>query len=388
MQPIYTWLLCLLVGSLPLAAQVRTGAERTEAYLHLLKGRRVGLLVNHSAQIDGRHLLDTLIAQGISVVRVFAPEHGFRGRAEAGAHLNNETDQRTGVSIVSLYGKKLKPSDDDLADLDIVVFDIQDVGARFYTYISSLFYMQEACARNGKAFLVLDRPNPNGHYVDGPVLEAGKTSFVGIAPLPVVHGCTVGELANMFLGEGWIQPGPGFALHVSRCDRYTHQTYYELPVQPSPNLPNMRSVLLYPALCLFEGTVVSVGRGTEKPFQCIGHPSYKKGPYQFKPGPNSGANNPLHKGVVCRGYDYSSVPEERIFKQKKLDLKPLMQFYRHFPDKNRFFLANGFFDLLAGNGRLRLQIERGVSEADIRASWQPALDQYKLMRKRYLLYPE
>jgi uncharacterized protein YbbC (DUF1343 family) len=388
MYPIRLCILLMLFCGGSLRAQVRTGAERAEAYLHLLKGRRVGLLVNHSAQVGGTHLLDTLLSQGINVVRVFAPEHGFRGMAEAGKKLDNETDPRTGIPIISLYGKKLKPAEADLADLDIVVFDIQDVGARFYTYISSLFYMEEACARNGKAFLVLDRPNPNGHYVDGPVLEPDKTSFVGIAPLPVVHGCTVGELANMFVGEGWIRPGPGFSLHVARCERYTHQTYYELPIKPSPNLPNMRSVLLYPALCLFEGTVVSVGRGTDQPFQCIGHPTYKRGSHQFVPAPNSGAQQPMYRGLVCRGYDYSHWSEAHLFKQKKLDLKPLLQFYRHFPDKQHFFLTNGFFDLLAGNEALRRQIQQGLSEADIRASWQPSLNRYKHMRSRYLLYPE
>ncbi|MDX2133236.1 MAG: DUF1343 domain-containing protein [Saprospiraceae bacterium] len=380
--------LVLSINSTLLPAQVITGAERTAEYLPLLEGKCVGLLVNHSSRVGDLHLLDTLLRLGVEVQRVYAPEHGFRGTADAGDRVNDDLDDRTGIPIVSLYGKKLKPTVEDLNGIDIVVFDVQDVGARFYTYISTMYNMLEACAGLGIPFLVLDRPNPNGHYVDGPILERRELSFVGVARLPIVHGCTVGELANLFVGEGWIEPRAPFFLSVVRCENYTHSTFYDLPVKPSPNLPNARSILLYPSLCLFEGTVISVGRGTDWPFQRIGHPSFTLGNFVFTPRSNSSARRPLYENMSCNGYDFRHLDVDSLFAVRQLDLKPLLNFYHHFPDKKHFFLKNDYFDMLAGNNELRKQIKKGETEAEIRASWREGLDAYKAVREKYLLYAE
>lgn len=370
------------------APRVVVGAERLDVYLPLLEGRQVGLVVNPTARVGGTHLLDTLIARGVCVTRIFAPEHGFRGEEEAGQEVRNGLDVRTGTPVVSLYGRKKKPSADDLAFVDVVVFDIQDVGARFYTYISTLYYVLQASGAAGRPVVVLDRPNPNGHYVDGPLLEEDLESFIGIAPLPVVHGCTVGELARYFTGEDWVMPGPKPRLTVICCENYTHRTRYDLPVKPSPNLPDVRSVLLYPSICLFEGTTASVGRGTETPFQLVGHPDFPPGGFSFTPLCNDAARTPPHEHRTCHGYDLRAVPLDSLFNSRQLDLHWLLDFYCEFPDKERFFLKNGFFDLLAGTPELRRQIELGTSEAEIRASWQPGLEYFKLVRQPYLLYPE
>lgn len=334
------------------------------------------------------HLVDTLYASGVCLSRIFAPEHGFRGAAEAGALIKDEQDQRTGTPIVSLYGKKKKPLPEDLEAVDVVVFDIQDVGARFFTYISTLFYVLEACAEQGKPVIVLDRPNPNGHYVDGPVLDMRLTSFVGIAPLPIVHGCTVGELARLFAGEYWIRQPQKLDLQIIPCENYTHATPLELSVKPSPNLPNTRAVLLYPSLCLLEGTTVSVGRGTDWPFQVLGDPVFASDSFWFVPHPNAGSRYPPHEGWVCRGFDLRDVPLDSLWAQKQLNLKYLLDFYRQYPKKDGFFLSNGFFELLAGTYSLRHQIEAGLSEAEIRATWQEDLKSFREIRKKYLLYSE
>lgn len=367
--------------------RVVVGAERLDLYLPMLAGKQVGLVVNPTARVGATHLLDTLLARGVCVTRIFAPEHGFRGEEEAGEEVRNGLDVRTGTPVISLYGRKKKPSTTDLAFVDVVIFDIQDVGARFYTYISTLFYVLEACAANDKPILVLDRPNPNGHLVDGPLLEPDLESFVGIAPLPLAHGCTVGELARYFTGEDWIWKGPRPSLTVVPCLHYTHHTPYDLPVKPSPNLPDSRSVLLYPSICLFEGTVASVGRGTDTPFQLIGHPDFPVQDFCFIPRCNTGAKSPLFDNQRCYGYDMRGISIDSLRARSELDLHWLLDFYCEYPDKSRFFLKNNFFDMLAGTPELRRQIELGTSEAEIRASWQPGLDFFKSVRKPYLLYP-
>ena len=369
--------------------QLQTGAEQTEQYLRLLKGKKVALVVNQTSVVGKQHLVDTLLTLGINITKVFAPEHGFRGLAAAGEKIANTTDQQTGLPILSLYGKTKKPTPDMLANVDVVVFDIQDVGARFYTYISTMQYVMEACAENNKAAIVLDRPNPNGHYVDGPVLEPLYKSFVGLSKIPVVHGLTVGELAQMINGEKWIgtQTCP---LTVVSCKNYTHKSVYEPSIKPSPNLPNARAIYLYPSLCFFEGTVVSVGRGTDLQFQVIGAPKYPAArmPYSFAPTPHEGAPLPPYNGEICYGYDLSNLNPTEIRKHQAIDLQWLIRMYNEYPDKKGFFSNAAFFDKLAGNGKLREQIIAGQSEEDIRQSWQEDLTTFKAMRKKYLLYPD
>jgi uncharacterized protein YbbC (DUF1343 family) len=360
-----------------------------EVLLPLLKGKRIGCVVNHTAVVGSTHLVDTLLQQGVNIRRIFAPEHGFRGAAEAGEHIKDGVDTRTNLPIVSIYGKKRKPDATDLADIDAVIFDIQDVGARFYTYISTLFYLIEACQEFDKELIVLDRPNPTGHYTDGPVLQSAYTSFVGIAPIALVHGCTVGELARMFDGEQWTKKqAQKLRLTVVPCQNYTHQTRYDLPLPPSPNLPDMRSVLLYPSICLFEGTTASLGRGTPTPFQIIGHPDFPDKTFSFVPKSVPASKEPPQLGNVCYGYDYRSRSLDSLRAVNHLDLKPLLNFYQKMPNKQSFFLSNLFFDKLAGNNTLRQQILEGKSESEIRASWEPALSAYKSIRKKYLLYAE
>lgn len=369
-------------------AQLLTGAACTDEYLPQLQGKRVGLVVNHTSLVGAAHLVDTLRAAGVNISIVFAPEHGFRGGADAGAAISDSTDARTGILIRSLYGKNKKPSPADLQRIDVMVFDIQDVGTRFYTYISTLFYVSEACAEARKPLIVLDRPNPNGHYVDGPVLETPYKSFVGMAPVPLVHGCTVGELAQMFKGEKWINAADSLPLSIVPCAFYTHDTHYAPPVRPSPNLPDVRSILMYPGLCLFEGTKVSVGRGTDRPFQRIGYPDFPAGKTAFTPSSTPGAQNPPYNGQACEGFDLTETTLDSLYAMKKIDLSWLLFFFEKSPRKDDFFVKTGFFNLLAGNRTLRVQVEQGMKESEIRASWQPGLQQYKAMRSRYLLYPE
>lgn len=354
----------------------------------MIRDKQVALVVNHSSLVGKTHLVDTLYNMGACIVRILAPEHGFRGAEDAGETVRDGQDVRTGIPILSLYGKKKKPAPEDLEGIEVVVFDVQDVGARFYTYISTLFYVMEACAEQGKQVIVLDRPNPNGHYVDGPVLDMRYTSFIGIAPLPVVHGCTVGELARLFKGEYWIGAADKLDLAVIPCKNYTHQTPYDLPVRPSPNLPNMRSVLLYPSLCFFEGTVVSLGRGTPAPFQILGHPDYPECNFSFTPESGYASRYPPQEGKTCWGLDLRTIRVDSLRKNTALSLHYLLDFYHCLPHTETFFLPNRFFDLLAGNSTFREQILAGYSEREIRTSWAYDLGIYKEIRKKYLLYAE
>ncbi|HHN48767.1 MAG TPA: DUF1343 domain-containing protein [Bacteroidales bacterium] len=361
-----------------------TGAERTQIYLPQLRGRKVALVANHTSVIGSTHLVDSLLALGVDVKKVFAPEHGFRGEAEDGAHIASGIDSKTGVMVVSVYGQKRKPAPDDLKDIDIVIFDIQEVGARFYTFISTMSLAMEACAEIGIPFMVFDRPNPNGFYVDGPVLETEFSSFVGMHPVPVVHGMTVGEYAQMLIGEGWLAGGIRCELFVVPMLNYHHQILYELPVRPSPNLPDMASVYLYPSLCFFEGTIISVGRGTDKPFRIIGHPDYAIGNYTFTPQKIPGASvNPPHKGQLCKGFDLSYLADS-ILVHKQLNLQPLIDAWNYFQDHEKFF--SNYFDRLAGTSSLRKQIMQGMSEDEIRESWQADLKKFEALRKKYLIY--
>ena len=366
---------------------LKVGAERLDLYLPNLRGSRgVALLVNQTSMVGHTHLVDTLLGLGVKVAKIFAPEHGFRGSADAGEKVRDGKDLQTGLPIVSLYGSSRKPTSKDLEGIDVVVFDIQDVGARFYTYISSMHYVMEACAEQGVRFLVLDRPNPNGHYVDGPILQEKYQSFVGMHPVPIVHGMTVGEYAGMINGEGWLANGAKCELTVVPCAGYTHLTPYELPVAPSPNLPNMRAIYLYPSICFFEGTVASEGRGTPHQFQVYGHPDYPEGDYSFTPVSMPGAKYPKLEGQLCRGYSLVGRPPDSIRSEAKINLSYLINFYREFPDKDDFFLKNLFFDKLAGGPQLRRQIVAGKTEAEIRETWQEGLEAFREVRQKYLLY--
>ncbi len=368
--------------------QILCGADQVHRYLSALQNKRIGLLVNQTSRVNGRHLVDTLLALNVEVKKIFAPEHGFRGEADAGEQLADGKDPKTDLPLISLYGRKKKPSAEDLAALDMLIFDIQDVGARFYTYISTLHYVMEACAEHGVKMLVLDRPNPNGHYLDGPILRPAYQSFVGMHPVPVVHGMTVGEYARMINGEGWLKDGQKCALQVISCMNYDHRTFYKLPVRPSPNLPNMRSIYLYPSLCFFEGTKLSVGRGTPEQFQVIGHPEVEMGDYYFTPEPMPGAKYPKHQAKKCRGIDLSDLTVEELQSRRYIDLSYLIDFYQAFPDQEQFFLKNGFFDKLAGSSALQRQIREKVPAAEIRNSWQAGLDIFRQIRRKYLLYKD
>ncbi|GAB2591592.1 exo-beta-N-acetylmuramidase NamZ family protein [Spirosoma areae] len=381
-------LACQAQTSQKAAPPIQTGADQLAVYLPALLGKRVGLVVNHTSRIGRTHLVDSLLARGVTIKTIFAPEHGFRGQATDGEEISSSRDSRTGIMIASLYGATRKPTPRQMDSLDVLVFDIQDVGTRFYTYISTMQYVMEACAEANKPLYVLDRPNPNGHYVDGPVLDPKFKSFVGLNPIPVVYGLTIGELAQMINGEGWLTglsntPKKTCPLTVVPLKNYTHQTPYVLPVPPSPNLPNQQAVLLYPSLCFFEGTVVSVGRGTDKQFQVIGSPYTNYGPYTFTPVDKPGAVNPPLEGKACYGLDLSKA----TISKQGLMLTYFFDFFKRASDKSAFFLANNGIDRLAGTDQLRLQLLAGVPEAKIRKSWQPALDSYKQIRKKYLLYP-
>jgi len=362
------------------------GADRTSLYIPLLKDKRVAVLTNQSGMIGTTHVVDSLLSLNVNVVKVFAPEHGFRGDADAGEHVKDGKDLRTGLNVISLYGNNKKPKPDQLVDVDAILFDLQDVGARFYTYISTLHYVMEAAAESKKQVIVLDRYNPNGFYVDGPVLDPAFSSFVGMHPVPIVHGMTMGEYARMINGEGWLNGGVVCALEVIACANYTHDKEFAPPIPPSPNLPNGASIWLYPSLCLFEGTIVSVGRGTEKPFQCIGYPGCPVGLYHFTPRSMPGAKNPPFLGKECTGLDLQEFGMIQARMDKQLNLQWLVEMYNSAPDKAKFF--NPFFDKLAGSSGLREQIISGAEEATIRASWQPGLEQFKKIRAKYLLYPD
>lgn len=362
------------------------GAERYHEYEHLLKEEKVAVVANQSSLInDSTHLVDYLVQKGIDVVRVFSPEHGFRGDQDAGKSVKDQRDPKTGLKIISLYGKQKKPAYDHLADINVVVFDLQDVGVRFYTYISTMHYVMLACAEMKIKVIVLDRPNPNGHYVDGPVLKSEFKSFVGMHNVPLVHGMTIGEYANMVNDEGWLGKGIHCDLTVISCRNYDHNDFYKLDVKPSPNLPNMSSIYLYPSLALFEGTIVSVGRGTDSPFQIIGHPNLNEGDIEFTPKSTPGARSPKLMGEKCKGFYLKEFGETKMPWRKELYLFWLINMYKNL-DQDNFFLQNGFFDLLAGTDQLRLQILAGKKESDIRLSWKEELDRFKKIRKKYLLY--
>jgi uncharacterized protein YbbC (DUF1343 family) len=363
-------------------SKVIVGAEKTDEYLPLLKSKKVGLVVNHTSNIGKTHLVDLLIAKKINVKRIFAPEHGFRGEVSAGDHISNSKDPSTGVDIVSIYGNTKKPTVAMLKDLDIVVFDIQDVGVRFYTYISTLYYVMQACAENNKTLVILDRPNPNGHYTAGPILVLKFQSFVGMNPIPVVHGLTVAELAQMNNGENWLGKGLKCKLKIIKCGAYTHQTPYILPTKPSPNLPNNTAIGLYSSLCLLEPTIISVGRGTDLQFQIAGGPNSAFGSYIFTPVDKPGAQNPVNEGKLCYGLDLSQ--ENGL--NHRFSISYFIDFYKKHGAGDSFFSSKSFFNKLIGNDWVIKDIEAGLSATEIEKKWQVDLDKYRNKRKKYLIY--
>jgi len=367
---------------------LRTGADRTELYVNFLKNKNIGMVINQTSVIGKNQVpsVDSLLKLGIRVNKIFGPEHGFRGTASNGASVDDTVDPKTGIPAISLYGKHYKPTPTDLEGLNLMVFDIQDVGARFYTYLSTLHYVMEACAENHIELMILDRPNPNGFYVDGPVLDTAYRSFVGLDPLPIVHGLTIAEYAQMINGEGWLKNHVKCKLKIIKVAGYTHDTPYTLPINPSPNLNTPHSILLYPSVCLFEGTTLSLGRGTLVPFQVLGHPSLdKKFRFAFTPISIPGmSEDPPQKDKLCFGIDLRGYDVNQFRVSKKIDILWLKKLYEAFPDKEHFF--NAYFTKLAGTDELRKQIEAGKSEEEIRKSWEPALTRYKEMRKKYLLY--
>ncbi len=374
--------------------QIIPGDEKMELYLPLLQGKKVAVFANQTSVIKGSHIVDTLVKKGVDVVVIFGPEHGFRGTADAGEHVLDGIDSKTGIPVISLYGDHKKPTKDDLKGVDVILFDIQDVGVRFYTYISSLQYLMEAALDQNKPLIILDRPNPNGFYIDGPVLDTAFRSFVGMQPVPIVYGMTIGEYALMLYGEKWLQLNTyneqkKKLITVISCKNYTHDSKYALPVNPSPNLREMQSIYLYPSLCFFEGTVISEGRGTSTPFQVFGHPDLPHRLYSFTPLPNEGAKSSKCFYKKCYGWILSGSEKEVLdLLDKKIQLQYLIKAYQQFPGKDSFFLKNNFFNKLAGNDRLMRQIKEGVTESEIRKSWNPALDSFKVVRKKYLLYKD
>ncbi len=361
-------------------ANIKTGADNYVAYLPLLKDKKVGIVTNQTGILTNKtHLVDFLLEKKINLQKIYAPEHGFRGTADAGELIKDGKDTKTGLPIVSLYGNNKKPKPEQLAGIDVLVFDLQDVGARFYTYISSLHYVMEACAENNITLIVLDRPNPNGNIVDGPILEKEFTSFVGMHQIPILHGMTIGEYAKMINGEKWLKSSIQCKLEIIPCLNYTRDMPYSLLTKPSPNLPNDQAINLYASLCLFEGTNVSMGRGTEKQFQIYGSPFLPKSDFSFIPKPNLGAKEPTYKDQLCYGEDLSA-----IAKVNQLELKWLIKAYQKTADKSKFF--NDFFTKLAGTKKLQQQIEAGTSETEIRNSWKKGIEDFKAMRKPYLLY--
>lgn len=379
------------------------GAENITQYLPLLQGRKVALIINQTSRIRNTLLADTLQKRGVNLVKIFVPEHGFRGTANAGADIGNSMDSETRLPVISLYGDNKKPKPSQLEDVDVVIYDLQDVGVRFFTYISTLQYAMEACAEQHKKFIVLDRPNPNGSYVDGPILDPALKSFVGMQPIPIVYGMTPGEYAKMLKGEGWFNKANQLDLKIISCTNWDHKSSYSLPVPPSPNLRTTTSVSLYPSLCLFEGTVISVGRGTNKPFMQWGHPMLEgisndgrfspkgfgkrsKGLDSFRPASVIGATNPPYQGKTCYGRDLSSMENNNRIVQPAFTIGWLLEAYQLFPEKSKFF--NSFFEKLAGTPVLRKQIESKMDEASIRKTWQPGLEKFKKIRKKYLLYQD
>ncbi len=374
-------------GAVPERDEVRfaTGAERVEEYLPLISEKNIAIVANQTSMIGDRHLADTLLSLGVNLVAIFAPEHGFREMADAGEHIKGGIDQKTGIPVISLYGSRMKPSPEEMEGIDLVIFDIQDVGARFYTYISTMHYVMEACAKAGVPLIVMDRPNPHGHYYDGPLLEPSQNSFVGMHPVPVVHGLTVGEYAMMVNGEGWLENGIRCDLTVIGMSGYSRDYRYIIPVRPSPNLPNQLSIYLYPSLCFFEGTQISVGRGTPYPFQIYGSPYLPYSGFSFTPESRPGATNPPFLGRLCHGTDLRDSESRGIVPPDRLMLSFLIEAYNSYRGESGFFTP--FFDRLAGTTRLREQIVAGKSEEEIRESWSEDLKSYGEIRERYLIYP-
>jgi uncharacterized protein YbbC (DUF1343 family) len=385
-------IILLLKLSLPAVAYTQgpllTGADRTELYVDYLKNKNIGMVINQTSVIGKNQVssVDSLLKSGIRITKIFGPEHGFRGNASNGATVNDSVDPKTGIPAISLYGKHYKPTPADLRGIDLMIFDIQDVGARFYTYLSTLHYVMEACAENNVELMILDRPNPNGFYVDGPMLDTTYRSFVGLDPLPIVHGLTIAEYAQMINGEGWLKNHVKCKLKIIEMAGYDHALPYTLPINPSPNLNTAKSILLYPSLCLFEGTTLSLGRGTLFPFLVLGHPLLKdQFHFAFTPISIPGmSEDPPQKDKTCYGIDLRSYDLKQFRNSKKIDILWLIKLYKAFPDKAHFF--NAYFTKLAGTDQLRKQIEAGKSEEEIRESWEPALNKYKVMRKKYLLY--
>jgi len=372
-----------LLESDPKEKMIVTGAEQTDIYFPVLYEKRIAVVANQTSMVCGVHLVDTLLESGFDIVKVFGPEHGFRGDQGAGIEIKDDRDIKTGLPIISLYGDHKKPTQNDLYDVDLVIFDIQDVGVRFYTYISTMTYIMEACAENNVAMLVLDRPNPHGFYVDGPVLDKENGSFVGLHSVPIVHGMTVGEYAMMVNGEGWLKGGIQCSLEVITVENYDHSDIYVLPIPPSPNLPNQRAVILYPSLCLFEGTDISIGRGTDFPFQCFGHPDFEEEfSFSFTPVPiPTKSIHPKHQNEICYGVDMRN---DNYLSINRLNLDYLLSCYISFNDKSAFF--NSFFVKLAGINELREQIESNWSELEIKETWEDEIMKFKTLRKKYLLY--
>jgi len=370
--------------------KIITGADQTSLYIDYLKGKRLGMVINQTSVIGKNNVIsaDSFLNLGLSVKKIFGPEHGFRGMASNGTEVGNSIDAKSGLPVVSLYGSThYKPTPSDLMDIDLVIFDIQDVGARFYTYLSTLQYVMEACAENNKELMILDRPNPNGFYIDGPVLDTAFRSFIGLNPIPIVHGLTIAEYAQMLNGEGWLKNHIQCKLKIIKVANYTHGSSYKLPVSPSPNLNTEKSILLYPSVCLFEGTNLSLGRGTMFPFLQIGHPDLKgKYSYSFTPVSIAGMSEaPPQKDKMCYGIDLRDYDVSQIRTAGKINLSWLIEFYKVYPDKEHFFIS--YLTKLAGTDKLKKQIEDGKSEQEIRESWEPALTKYKIIRKKYLLYP-
>ena len=376
--------LALSLYSLPNMAQILTGAEGTEGYLSELKDKKIGVVAHQSSLIftshKQKHLVDLLLENKIDIKCVFAPEHGFRGIADAGEKVDDGKDPLTHLPIYSLYGKNRKPSQEQLKGIELMVFDLQDVGVRFFTYLSTLHYVMEACAEQNIPLIVLDRPNPNSHYIDGPVLNHENSSFVGMHSVPIVYGMTIGEYAKMINGEGWLSNGISCDLKVIPLQNYTHKTPYELIIRPSPNLPNAQAIALYPSLCLLEQTVISIGRGTNKQFQIYGHPSFPKNQFSFTPKPNFGAKNPKQNGTLCYGVDLT-----KIKKPDRVELKWLIDAYTNFPEKSGFFLKG--FNRISGVNELKIQIKQEIPESEIRKTWSQDLKKFKNIRAKYLIYP-
>lgn len=401
MNVIYSLLLLAILSQRPLSESIstqknpiKTGAEQTDKYLSYLSGKRVAVLANPTTIIGKRHLVDSLMAVGVNIVKVFGPEHGFRGNASAGVKVGNEKDPTTGINVISLYGPKRKPSKEDLADVDVMIFDVQDVGCRFYTYINVLSHIMEACAENNKELLILDRPNPNGYLVDGPVLDLRLKSGIGMFPIPIAHGMTIAEFAQMINGEGWLPNKLVCKLKIIPVANYAHELPYTLPVKPSPNLNTQQSIMLYPSTCLFEGTILNHGRGTYFPFTVLGSPLLKeKYNFSFTPtGIKGMSETPLHQNVECYGLDLRNYDINQLRKTKRINIQWMLDLYQAYPVKEKFFDRTqsnqmGDIDKLAGSYDFRKQVMEGKSIKEIQDSWEPQLSQYKTMRKKYLLYP-